>query len=667
MFKIFRRALLITALGFMSLNGARADSPVIWSGACSSHAFNLGNQTCLVTGGGGSATWGLIVGTLSDQTDLASALNAKQNALTLGNLTHSGSANLTITGGTGAVIGSGATLTLTGASIVEATSSVLTLTGATNAVLGTGVSIQVKQSSTSQSGYLSNTDWNTFNGKQATVSFGAFGSTPNANGGDISGGVVTLEPADVSNPGGVSTTFQVFAGQKTFNDTAFFSGGAQDLSSAWVLSPNGSASFANGDATIDTAGNAGFNQLQVSATSQFNDVMTVNANIIVNQINDSSNVDSVEVANRSLKDIPGSNVQLQWDDGSGNVVISPSQNITLSPQGGVIQVNALTSFNGSIVVSSNDVEDSGQTRAWTPDSRAFQDLGGNDVLQLDDGSDDITVENQVQDFNFTNSGRTNFQSGNHIDNNGDTTLGAGNLAATGDGTSFNIGNVASGMGIKYAAGIGAIYMQCTMGDCILGDAEEFANGTRIDISDGVGAITFTASGSFTFNGNSTFHGDISSDNNLIANNIIMTNLTPSLLVATDGSNNLVSSVDPAKIPVTVYKVRQFNQHANITSTSIVNPGASSLYSYTYYLSNSSVIATGTVTCTFSYTDESGQARTKSTAAVVLTSTTATGVDSGALVANVNAGGSFTYSCTLTGVTTGTPTYNFYVGVVQQYP
>lgn len=62
-------------------------------------------------------------------------------------------------------------LTLTGASIVEATSSVLTITGATNAVLGTGVSIQVKLASTSQSGYISSTDWNTFNGKQASGNY----------------------------------------------------------------------------------------------------------------------------------------------------------------------------------------------------------------------------------------------------------------------------------------------------------------------------------------------------------------------------------------------------------------------------------------------------------------------------------------------------------------
>jgi hypothetical protein len=87
------------------------------------------------------------------------------SAATVGNITSSPTTNLVVTGGTGAVIGSGTLLTLTGASLVEATSSVLTITGATNAVLGTGVSIQVKQASTSQSGYLSSTDWNTFNGK----------------------------------------------------------------------------------------------------------------------------------------------------------------------------------------------------------------------------------------------------------------------------------------------------------------------------------------------------------------------------------------------------------------------------------------------------------------------------------------------------------------------
>ena len=49
--------------------------------------------------------------------------------------------------------------------LTETVSSVLTITGGTNAVIGSGTTIQMKQSSSTQSGYLSSTDWNTFNNK----------------------------------------------------------------------------------------------------------------------------------------------------------------------------------------------------------------------------------------------------------------------------------------------------------------------------------------------------------------------------------------------------------------------------------------------------------------------------------------------------------------------
>jgi hypothetical protein len=51
-----------------------------------------------------------------------------------------------------------------------------------------------------------------------TISFGTFGSTPNAQGGSYSAGVITLQPASASFPGGVTTGTQTFAGAKTFND-----------------------------------------------------------------------------------------------------------------------------------------------------------------------------------------------------------------------------------------------------------------------------------------------------------------------------------------------------------------------------------------------------------------------------------------------------------------
>lgn len=47
------------------------------------------------------------------------------------------------------------------------------------------------------------------------VTLGTFGSTPNGNGASLSGQILTLQPADGSNPGGVSTSAQTLGGLKT--------------------------------------------------------------------------------------------------------------------------------------------------------------------------------------------------------------------------------------------------------------------------------------------------------------------------------------------------------------------------------------------------------------------------------------------------------------------
>lgn len=106
-------------------------------------------------------------------------LSGKQNTLTLGNLTESISSILTITGGTGAVIGNGTT-------------------------------IQVKQASNSQSGFLSSTDWSTFNGKQNALGFTAFnkaGDTISATDGT---GMVGLQAQSVA-PSTPSSGLKLYA------------------------------------------------------------------------------------------------------------------------------------------------------------------------------------------------------------------------------------------------------------------------------------------------------------------------------------------------------------------------------------------------------------------------------------------------------------------------
>ncbi len=123
-------AVPVTA-GVSSLNGMVG--PVILAAGSGITLSPFGN-TITISSNATGGVWGSITGTLSNQTDLQTALNAKQNTLTIGNLT-------------------------------ETTSSVLQISGGTGAIIGSGLTIQVNQASGSVSGYLSSTDWNTFNNK----------------------------------------------------------------------------------------------------------------------------------------------------------------------------------------------------------------------------------------------------------------------------------------------------------------------------------------------------------------------------------------------------------------------------------------------------------------------------------------------------------------------
>lgn len=92
----------------------------------------------------------------------------------------------------------------------------IVITNGTGAVVGTGTSIAQHVADTTHNGYLSSADWNTFSGKQDTVSIGNFSGTSTAKGLDITAGVLTLHAADATNPGALSVAAQSFAGIKTF-------------------------------------------------------------------------------------------------------------------------------------------------------------------------------------------------------------------------------------------------------------------------------------------------------------------------------------------------------------------------------------------------------------------------------------------------------------------
>jgi len=110
-------------------------------------AYDLSADRSWIISGG---VWGQITGTLSNQTDLNTALSGKQDALVSG--TNIKTVNST------SLLGSGNVSVGTVTSI--ATSA--PITGGT--ITGTGT-IGISQATTSTNGYLSSTDWNTFNGK----------------------------------------------------------------------------------------------------------------------------------------------------------------------------------------------------------------------------------------------------------------------------------------------------------------------------------------------------------------------------------------------------------------------------------------------------------------------------------------------------------------------
>lgn len=97
--------------------------------------------------------------------------------------------------------------TITTGTLSEDTSSVLTIVGGTGSVIGSGTTIQVKQASGSVSGYLSSTDWTTFNGKQAALGF-----TPAHSGAN----------SDITSLSALSTPLSATQGGTGQNSTATF-------------------------------------------------------------------------------------------------------------------------------------------------------------------------------------------------------------------------------------------------------------------------------------------------------------------------------------------------------------------------------------------------------------------------------------------------------------
>ena len=163
--------------------------------------------------------------------------------------------------------GAGALATTTRGALSETGSSILTITGGTNALLGSGATIQVAQANGSTNGFLASTDWTTFNGKQSALGF-----TPPPN----TRSIATTYPLQGGGDLSADRTFSLAFGTTTANTWSSlqqFNGNA----STTALTLTGNAYFP-GSGIWNASGNVGI------GTTAPGNKLTVNGKVGISRI-----------------------------------------------------------------------------------------------------------------------------------------------------------------------------------------------------------------------------------------------------------------------------------------------------------------------------------------------------------------------------------------------
>jgi hypothetical protein len=246
---------------------------------------------------------------------------------------------------------------LTKGNLTEATSSVLTITGGTGAVIGSGTTIQVSQATTTTSGFLSSTDWNTFNNKQGTITLTTTGTT----------GAATF----ISNTLNIPNYADQFVGTVTsVNLTA----GDRIEVSGGPITTSGSITVTHGTSSGADVTTAQSFRLRVIADGgtfeAFNDVA---------------------IAIGSLEDI----ATPQDTDNSGGTVL---QNIVLDEFGHLLGV-------GSITLDTDDIIE-GPTNLYFTNARARSALSAGTGITYDTSTGIITNSAPDQVVSLTGAGTT---------------------------------------------------------------------------------------------------------------------------------------------------------------------------------------------------------------------------------------------------------------------
>ena len=181
----------------------------------------------------------------------------------------------------------------------------------------------------------------------------AFGSTPNSAGLSISGTTINMEPADATNPGGVSTGAQTFAGAKTFSGAGSFTSAGTGLAVTNNATVGGTFTVTGNSTltgTLSVGSSAGFGgsvqtngNLYFSGTAATNPMLKRNTTALEVRLGDDSSLavlraaepsSSTDVATKNYVDTATSGVSgklaKSGDSMSGNLVMENQKQVRLS-------------------------------------------------------------------------------------------------------------------------------------------------------------------------------------------------------------------------------------------------------------------------------------------------------------------------------------------------
>lgn len=170
--------------------------------------------------------------------------------------------------------------TLTKGDLTETTSSVLTITGGTGAVIGSGATIEVDQADGSNDGYLSSTDWSTFNNKSDY-------SDPLTTNGDL-----LVRDAGTTTRLGIGSESQVLtvsSGAVTWADAAAGGGGSGTGAKNYFANPffesdtTGVSVYNDGGVYVDGTAGSVSGEVTLSTTTSSSFVLEGTRSLLVNK------------------------------------------------------------------------------------------------------------------------------------------------------------------------------------------------------------------------------------------------------------------------------------------------------------------------------------------------------------------------------------------------